>query len=203
MSRLSRFTQLIFGSTAGNNQIAEYGSLAASSPATYNGSTITPAIIQTLSNYLEGWFGAVIGQNSPAIEDMNALCYLYAFQLAYIFQAGIPEWDSGTIYYTGSLVQSAGVWYVSIIDTNLNHAVTDSTKWFTPTQPGVLSQNALPFSSGMTLPANESMMWPHLQIGNGQTFVVPNNANLIGVSAIVISGTGVLQATGSGVIRVI
>lgn len=203
MSRLSRFTQLIFGSAAGSNQIAEYGSLAASAPATYNGSTISPAIVQTLANYLEGWFGAVIGQNSPAIEDMNALCYLYAFQLAYIFQAGIPEWDSGTTYYTGSLVQSSGVWYVSLTDTNLNHAVTDSTRWFTPTQPGVLSPNALPFASGMILPANQSMLWPNLQIGNGQTGVIPNNANLIGVTNITVSGTGILQATGSGVIRVI
>lgn len=129
MSRLSRYTQLLFGSSAGTNQMAEFGSFAAGTPARYNGSTITPAIIQTLSQYLGGWLSAVVGANSPAIEDMNALCYLFAYQLAYLLQAGVPEWDSGTTYYTGDIVQSAGVCYVSLIDSNLNNAVTNTTDW--------------------------------------------------------------------------
>jgi hypothetical protein len=202
MSRLSRYTQKIFGSIAGTNQIAEFGSFAAGSPQRYTGATITPTIVQALSNYLSGWFAAVEGSYSPAIEDMNALCYLYAFQLAYLMQQGVAEWDSGTTYYTGSLAQSSGVTYVSLTDTNLNNPVTDSGNWFSPTQPGLLTSNAVPFTAGMTLPANKTMMWPNMQIGNGQTVIVPSGAKLIGFEQIVVSGSGILQATGTGVIKI-
>src|SRR5580698_1314397 len=109
MSRLSRYTQLIFGSSASNNQMAEFGSFNEGTPQRYSGSTITPAIIQNLSNYLGGWFNAVVLSNSPTIEDMNSLCYLFAYQLAYILQVGVPEWDSGTTYYTGDIVSSSGI----------------------------------------------------------------------------------------------
>lgn len=203
MSRLARYTQYLFASQAGTNQLAKYGSLAASAPQRYNGTTITPAIVQALSNYLEGWFGASIGSNSPAEEDMNSLFYLMAYQLCYLFQVGIGEWDAATPYYMGSLAQSSGVTYVSLTDNNVNHALTDSSNWFTPSQVGVRTPNALPFSSGMTLKTNETVMWPNLQIGNGQTFMVPNGATLIGVTSIVVSGTGILEATGSGVIRIL
>lgn len=199
MARLARYTQSLFGSTAGSNQMSEFGSLAASIPARYSGSTITPAIIQTLGNYLEGWFGAVLGLNSPAIEDMNSLCYLFAFQLTYLMQLGVPEWDAGTTYYTGSLVQSAGISYVSIIDTNLNHAVTDTTKWFTPVQNGSLTPVTVP--STMTLPANEVLSWPMASIGSGITVTVPNGARLSSEGKIIVSGTGILISTGTGIIR--
>lgn len=127
MAKIARAVQKIFGSSAGVNQIAKFGSLAASAPVF----TTDPTLIQSLGNYLTGWFGAVIGANSPAIEDMNAICYLYAYQLAYLMQAGIAEWDATTTYYTGSLVTQVGTGlvYRSLTDTNLNHAVTDTTNW--------------------------------------------------------------------------
>lgn len=135
MARLSRYTQQIFGSSAGANQMAEYGSYAAGSPVTYSGSTITPAIVQTLSNYLTGWFGAIVGANSPAIEDMNALCYLYAYQIAYLMQLGVAEWDSGTTYYAGSICQDGnGNLFVSLTNSNTNNALTNSTYWRTFTK---------------------------------------------------------------------
>lgn len=126
MSRLARFTQKIFGSSAGASDIAKFGSLAAGVPSF----TSDPGVIQSLGNYLQGWFGAVIGANSPAIEDMNAISYLFAFQLAYLMQMGTAEWDAGTTYYKGSLVNNGGgLVYVSLIDTNLNQALSDTTKW--------------------------------------------------------------------------
>src|SRR6185312_5101494 len=117
MSKIARKTMLQFGSNAGTNQIAQFGSFAAGTPQF----SIDPAVIQGLSNYLTGMFGAVMGSESPAIEDHNALFYLYAYQLCYLMQAGVPEWDSGTTYYIGSVVQKAGVIYTSLVDTNLNH----------------------------------------------------------------------------------
>jgi len=129
MAKLSRYTQLIFGSSAGINQMAKFGSLAAGSPARYSGSTITPTLIQALTNYLDGWFSAVEGLYSPAIEDMNALFYLAFYQLTYLMQQGVPEYDSGTTYYTGSLCMSNGYIFVSLANNNLGNALSDKTKW--------------------------------------------------------------------------
>lgn len=126
MAKIVRKPQKIFGSTAGLNQIAQFGSLAAAAPAF----TTDPTVIQALSNYLDGWFSAVIGSNSPTIEDMNALFYLFAYQLSYVMQEGVPEWDSATTYYKGSLAQDgASILYISLTDNNLNNALTSSANW--------------------------------------------------------------------------
>lgn len=125
MAKIVRKNQKIFGSSAGAAQLGKFGSLAAGSAAT----TTDPEEVQSLSNYLVGWYGAVIGGNAPCIEDMNGLCFLFAYQLAYLFQAGIPEWNAQTSYYIGSLVNSSGQIYISKTDDNLNNAVTDSANW--------------------------------------------------------------------------
>jgi len=130
MAKIPRATQKLFGSTASNNQIAKFGSKSAGVPARYAGAAATAANIQALNNFLNGWFDAVIGANSPEIEDMNALFWLAFQQLGYILQTGVPEWDSGTTYFIGSVVQDGnGTQYVSLNDNNLNHAVTDTTNW--------------------------------------------------------------------------
>lgn len=116
MSKIVRKTALIFGQNAGFHQLAQFGSLAAGSPMF----STDPAVLQALSNWLEGWFSAVLGSNSPAIEDVNTAFYVLAYQIAYLMQEGIPEWDSGTTYYIGSVVQYSNVHYMSLIDTNLN-----------------------------------------------------------------------------------
>jgi hypothetical protein len=203
MSKLSRITQLLFGSTAGIDQIAQFGSFASGTPAFTTDPSQNSGGVQSLPIFLEGWFGAILGGDSPAIEDMNAIQFLFSRQLAYLMQAGVAEWDNATTYYIGSRAQVNGVVYSSITNNNINHAVTDSSNWLAPTCPGVLTVNSLPFTAGMTVPANESMTWPNLEIGSGQAVVVPSNANLIGITNITVSGTGILQATGTGVIRVL
>lgn len=128
MTKITRQTQKIFGSNAGFDQIAQFGSLQAGTP------TFTTSIptIQALSEYLTGWYGAVIGQNSPAIEDMNALCYLYAYQLAYLFQAGVAEWDAGTTYYAGSLVNNISYNFtVTSANATVGATYTNNTQTFT------------------------------------------------------------------------
>lgn len=135
---------LIFASNAGANQLEQFGSLAAGSPVYVTPDAAAIPIIQALSNYLEGWFGGVVGSNLPAIEDMNAMFYLFAYQLAYNFQAGIAEWDAGTTYYQNSLVTSGSDIYRSLTDTNLNNPVTDATNWANATQ----SKNTVFTSSG-------------------------------------------------------
>lgn len=130
MARIGRVTQKVFAENSAPNEIAKFGSLAAGSPVF----TTDPGLIQSLSQYLGGWFDAVIGLNAPAIEDMNALFYLITYQLAYILQAGMPEWDAGTTYYIGQFASFDGDIFVSVSDNNLNNATTDLNNWKSLTQ---------------------------------------------------------------------
>lgn len=199
MAKITRKAAKIFGENAGALEIGQFGSLAAGSIAY----STDPDTIQDLQEYLDGWFAAIVGSNSPAIEDMNALCYLYAYQVAYLMQTGVAEYNTDTTYYIGSLVNDGtGILYVSLTDDNVGNALTDTTEWFTPTQNGVLTPNALPATT-WTLPADKSLTWANLEIGNGQTVTVPNDANLVGLVAATVSGTGVLTATGTGVITIL
>ena len=129
MAKIIRKQQKQFGGSASANQIAKFGSLAAAAPERYDGAA-DPDDIQALSQFLDGWFNSVLGSNSPAIEDRNALDYLFAYQLGYLFQQGIPEWETNTEYHIGSLAQDgAGLVYKSITNTNSGNALTDNTKW--------------------------------------------------------------------------
>lgn len=126
MAKLVRKSQKVFGSTAGTNERGVIGSFAAGSPAY----STDPDTIQSLSNFLQGWYGVVVGQNSPAIQDMNALDFLLTRQLAYLFQSGVAEYDSGTTYYIGSLASDGfGGTYVSITDDNTGNALSDTSNW--------------------------------------------------------------------------
>ena len=130
MALLTRKLQKLFGSTGSLNQLSKFGSLAAGAPVRYSGATVDPDEIQALSNYLQGWFGAVIGNNSPAIEDMNSICYLFAYQLSYIFQEGVPEWNSATEYTIGSIAQDGlGTLFVSLQASNTNNVLTNGSWW--------------------------------------------------------------------------
>src|SRR4051812_23225421 len=115
MAKLPRKNMKVFGSTAGFHQLGIFGSLAAGSIAF----TTDPEAIQSLSNYDDGWYQAVVGNKSPALQDWNSLFYLDSYQLAYLFQAGVAEWNTDTTYFIGSIVND-GVnnLYVSLTDNN-------------------------------------------------------------------------------------
>src|SRR6185437_172138 len=133
MTNLARYAAKVFGSTAGSNQMAKYGSLIAAPPGNlYDGSTITPDIVQELSNYSDGLYAATGGAYSPTIQDQNSLFYLMSYQIAYLLEKGIPEWNSDTTYYSNDYVRSGSQLYYSLTDSNLNNAVTDNTKWAYP-----------------------------------------------------------------------
>lgn len=163
MAKITRVSAKIFGASAGADQIKQFGSLSAGTPL----SSTDPATIQALSNWLTGWYGAVIGGNSPAIEDVNAMSYVFAYQLAYLMQAGVAEWDSGTTYYIGSLVNDGtGVVYVSITNANLNNAVSDVVNW----KRQLLAPTVQKFTSGSgtyTKPAGVLYLKVSLVAGGG------------------------------------
>lgn len=125
MAKITRAISKLFGSTAGASEIAEFGSLAAGTPAF----STNVATIQSLSQFLGGWFDAVIGGNSPAIEDMNALFYVLFYQVTYIMQTGVPEYESSTVYYEGSMVSGNDQIYTSLTDANTGNALTSVTNW--------------------------------------------------------------------------
>lgn len=129
MSKLTRAYQRIFGTNAtlGVGGIEQFGSLAAGSINYTN----DPALLQSLSQFLDGWEAAILGNNSPAIEDMNALFYLAFRQIAYGLQEGIAEWNVETPYYINSYAKgSNGLTYVSKTDDNIgNDPTVDAINW--------------------------------------------------------------------------
>ncbi len=131
MAKLVRKLMKVFGTDADTDQRAVFGSLAQAVPAF----TTDVETIQSLAPWQDGWFAAILGGNSPAIEDMNSFCFVAAYQLAYLMQTGTPEWNAATTYFKGSIAQDGnGVSYMSLTDTNLNHAVTDRTNWLPENQ---------------------------------------------------------------------
>jgi hypothetical protein len=127
MAKITRKNQKVFcGDTPVTGIVAQFGSLKATAPI-YSSD---PDIVQALPAWGEGWASAMINNYLPAIQDLNALIFIITRQLAYLFQSGVPEWNAGTTYYIGSMVSDGlGGIYKSVIDTNLNQALTDSTKW--------------------------------------------------------------------------
>lgn len=127
MAKIVRKNQKVFaGSVPANNTVAKFGSYKAASPE-YSSDVET---IQALDAWGEGFASAVVNNYAPAMQDINALFYVATKQLAYIMQNGIPEYNTLTTYYIGSIVSDGvGGVYVSVVDDNLNQALTDGSKW--------------------------------------------------------------------------
>lgn len=127
MAKLTRQAQKIFAGQAPSDMIAAFGS-------TQTGTPVYSTDLSTLqtTNYEEGWQEAIIADKAPFLEEMNGVMYGTTYQLAYLMQQGIPEWDAGTTYYTNSRAMgSDGNIYKSLTDDNTgNNPTTDSgTNW--------------------------------------------------------------------------
>lgn len=154
MAKIVRAIQKIFGTNAlATDNIAQFGSLKAGTP----NFSKDPAVIQGLNAYLEGWKSAVVNNNAPALQDDNALNYLFSYQLAYLFQQGISEWESGTEYHADSFCQSSGIVYRSLQNTNLNKAVTDTSWWVPFPAATVGSQTSLTAGGTISLTASAAL----------------------------------------------
>lgn len=147
-AKLSRASQTLFGATGATSNFGQFGSLAASAPTT----TKTPSVIQGLAAWLAGWQAATIGTLIPAYQDMNSVHYLAFYQICYILQMGIPEYDSGTTYYTNSVAQENGQVYVSLIDNNTgNDPASNPTDWQAGL-PGAESTGVIKQYAGIVAP---------------------------------------------------
>jgi hypothetical protein len=115
-----------FGSAAGTGDggIGVFGSAAADAPA----HSTDPSVVASLANWAGGWLSAVLAGNSPTVDDLNAPDYVFGYQLCYLLQEGLAEWDTDTEYLTGSLVQNgSGIVYVSLQDANTGNALPTGT----------------------------------------------------------------------------
>lgn len=128
MAKITRAKQELFAYNGGTStsNCAQFGSLKAGS-ANF---TLDPDTIQALAAWDLGWKGAVINNNAPPIQDMNAVQFVLSRQIAYTLQTGVPEWNTDTTYYIGSVVNGGdGKLYRSITDDNAGNALTDLTNW--------------------------------------------------------------------------
>jgi len=127
MAKLTRYTFKQFGMNANPiSDIGIFGSLAAGSPTFSNSITL----IQSLTAWITGWAAETISVNRPAMEDQNAVDFVFAYMIAQIFQDGIAEYDSGTTYYTGSIVKVGSQIYQSLQDNNTGNTPSSSpTYW--------------------------------------------------------------------------
>lgn len=141
-TKISRFFQSIWaGNYAGSptGVLAKVGSLTAGSPG-YSGD---PLQLQTaFTAWLSGIQATFApgGQQSPAYQDWNSILYVITTQLAYILQQGVPEWDSTTVYFTGSMVNVGGSVWVSLLDNNLNNPVVAGSWWRSIISPQMRAQ---------------------------------------------------------------
>lgn len=127
MAEIERKAQKVFGgnlSPAGN--IAVYGSKLAGTVA-YSKNL---DVIQN-NSWLVGLLGSVSPSKAPYLQDLNAIFYVITTQLAYIFQAGVPEWNSETEYFANkSIVRYGDKVYIAISNnTNVNPESEGNTSW--------------------------------------------------------------------------
>lgn len=125
---LSRVFQKIFGKNAESTDMGIVGSKANNNPQTSK----DIATIQSLSNWESGMRNIVTTSNAPYLQDHNSLFYVITSQLAYLFQAGIAEWESQTEYFANkSFVSYGGEVYVATQDSINEQPSANSSCWQT------------------------------------------------------------------------
>jgi len=126
MAKITRKLQKIFGADSGAQGVTTYGSPASGTPV-YSKDLDA---IQTAA-WDGGWASAALsGTEIPTFQDFNAIHYATTSQLAYLNQMGVYEWNTAQDYYTGSIVNVAGVLYSAVQDnTGENPTTDDGSNW--------------------------------------------------------------------------
>lgn len=132
MSKIPRITQKIFAENAGSNEVTAFGTAKNGDDAEY---TKDVSKIQT-ETFTQGWEPALLTDDAPFMEDMNAVLLALSQQIAYLFQEGNAEWDNQTTYYKFSIVKKVineelKLFY-SLTDDNIGNAPeqdTSGTNW--------------------------------------------------------------------------
>lgn len=135
MTKYTRITGKVFGSSADPTgsvdptigaTIGQFGSALA---GTYNG-TADIATIQGLPAWQDGFIGAVTPNTQfPPLPEMTGFGKVLSYQLCYLLQQGVAEYDSGTTYYEGNWVSYNKELYVAKQDNFSNQLPTNTTYW--------------------------------------------------------------------------
>lgn len=131
MARLAKVSQPLFGGnlTAADQEVAVFGTMKTADPVY----TVDMPTLMGSAAYAGGWADAVEVGYAPFMEEMNGVQYGFSYQIAYVMQEGIPEWDSETTYFKGSiakLVSGSGFkLYNSKTDSNKGNLLTDTSNW--------------------------------------------------------------------------
>ena len=128
MAKITRKFLKMFGQTGATANFGQFGSAKAGAAATSK----DVEALQALAAWLGGWQDATITNAygfAPFQEDMNAVCYVLGYHLAYLQQEGVSEWNNDTTYYIGSIVKKTGTFelYGSLTDTNTSNALPSQT----------------------------------------------------------------------------
>lgn len=108
---LDRKKQKIFAKNAQSTDLGVVGSKNAGNPQ-YSTDIET---LQSLTNWETGLRAQVSNSDAPYLQDQNSILYVITYQLAYLFQAGIAEWQVDTEYISGrSVVLRSGKIYIAI-----------------------------------------------------------------------------------------
>lgn len=86
---------------------------------------------QFTADLLRGW-GIVGPSDQPTLQDFNAMGYTLGHLHAYLHQMGVAEYNATQEYYIGSLTNIAGVFYVSLVNSNIGNAPASSPSQWEP-----------------------------------------------------------------------
>lgn len=103
------------------------------------------------SDFFRGW--GIVGVNQlPTKQDFNAFAYTSTALTSYLFQMGVPEWNTSQEYFANGIANRNGVLFRAVIDNSGNDpAIDDGTNWLplvevaNPTGTVItVAQNAVP-----------------------------------------------------------
>lgn len=130
MSKLERKNHKVFGINATETKVGQFGSANATTKIT----TKDVEKIQALDAWEQGWEAGAVGNNRyPTQQERTGVDYEHSYQIGYMLQEGIPEWNKDTTYNKGSIIKLVSdtkiVLYNSLQDNNKNNALTNTDYW--------------------------------------------------------------------------
>lgn len=181
MARIARQVHKTFGGLGSSDNFSIFGSEVAGTPI----KTKDLATIQSLPAWDDGFQEALYPTNKAILlEDLNSAFLEPSEQIAYIFQEGIPEWQTAAVYNVDSVVKGAyggasqGQWFKSLQDANTGNAPPAGAtnaywEWINPPIPAV--------------PNVGNALKSKLSVAATSTVIVQVTADLLSVQGIVLS----------------
>lgn len=112
-----------------SSDVGIFGSKYAGSPASSTDPDSIQDISDPLSSWLSGWSKAIVSSQAPCLEDMNGVMYVLSYMTKYLYQTGIPAWDSGEDYNQYGLAQRNGTLYFCLVANSNKDPISNPTYW--------------------------------------------------------------------------